>query len=123
MNIALLPVKEVRKEHYTREYLRFCTLVRDRYLYRIHAPGDGSDSPSIPWGISAGVSYVAVFMARQLHKQGCQWMWPLIAGAAAVHDMGNTAVRREEKRVPTPSIIRTFSAEREGLPQMEIHCR
>ena len=32
-NIALLPVKEIRKEHYTREYLRFCTLVRDRYLY------------------------------------------------------------------------------------------
>lgn len=32
-NIALLPVKEIRKEHYTREYLRFYTLVRERYLY------------------------------------------------------------------------------------------
>ena len=119
MNIALLPVKEVRKEHYTREYLRFCTLVRDRYLYEFMRLGT-EVTPFNTLGHIGGVSYVAVYMARQLHKRGVPVDVALIAGAAAVHDMGKYGCKKgEEKRVPYLHYYYTdVFCEREGLPQM-----
>lgn len=119
MNIALLPVKEVRKEHYTREYLRFCTLVRDRYLYEFMRLGT-EVTPFNTLGHIGGVSYVSVYMARQLHKQGVPVDVALIAGAAAVHDMGKYGCKKgEEKRVPYLHYYYTdVFCEREGLPQI-----
>lgn len=119
MNIALLPVKEVRKEHYTREYLRFCTLVRDRYLYEFMRLGT-EVTPYNTLGHIGGVAYVAVFMAQQLHKRGVPVDVALIAGAAAVHDMGKYGCKKgEEKRVPYLHYYYTdLFCEREGLPQI-----
>lgn len=118
-NITLLPVKEIRKEHYTREYLRFCTLVRNRYLYEFMRLGT-EVTPFNTLGHIGGVAYVAVFMARQLHERGVPVDVALIAGAAAIHDIGKYGCRKgEEKRVPYLHYYYTdLFCEREGLPQM-----
>ena len=99
-NIELLSAREIRQEHCTREYLRFRTLVRDLYLYEFMRLGT-EVTPYNTLGHIGGVAYVAVYMARQLHRRGVPVDVALIAGAAALHDMGKYGCKKdEEKRVP-----------------------
>ena len=118
-NFVLMSAREVRQEHYTREYLRLRTLVREMYLYEFMRLGT-EVTPFNALGHIGGVTYVATFMARQLHQQGVPVDVALIAGAAAVHDIGKYGCKKgEEKRVPYLHYYYTeLFCEREGLPQM-----
>jgi nicotinic acid mononucleotide adenylyltransferase len=118
-NFEMLPAKEIKKEHFTREYLRLRTLVRDDYIYEYMRLA-AEVTPFNALGHIGGVTYVATFMARQLHKRGVPVDVALIAGAAAVHDMGKYGVKKgEERRVPYLHYYYTdIFCEREGLPQM-----
>lgn len=118
-NIELLSAREIRQEHCTREYLRFRTLVRDLYLYEFMRLGT-EVTPYNTLGHIGGVAYVAVYMARQLHRRGVPVDVALIAGAAALHDMGKYGCKKdEEKRVPYLHYYYTdVFCEREGVPQM-----
>lgn len=118
-NLVLLPAGEVRKEQYTREYPRFRTLVRDRYLYEFMRLGT-EVTPFNTLGHIGGVTYVALFMARQLHRRQVPVDVALIAGAAALHDIGKYGCKKgEERRVPYLHYYYTdLFCEREGLPQM-----
>lgn len=118
-NIELLSAREIRQEHCTREYLRFRTLVRDLYLYEFMRLGT-EVTPYNTLGHIGGVAYVAVYMARQLHRRGVPVDVALIAGAAALHDMGKYGCKKdEEKRAPYLHYYYTdVFCEREGVPQM-----
>ena len=96
-NIELLSAREIRQEHCTREYLRFRTLVRDLYLYEFMRLGT-EVTPYNTLGHIGGVAYVAVYMARQLHRRGVPVDVALIAGAAALHDMGKYGCKKDEEK-------------------------
>jgi nicotinic acid mononucleotide adenylyltransferase len=119
ITISLLPVREIKKEHFTREYLRLRSLVRDKYLYEFMRLGT-EVTPFNTLGHIGGVTYVATFMARQLHQRSVPVDVALIAGAAAVHDIGKYGCKKgEEWRVPYLHYYYTdLFCEREGLLQI-----
>ncbi len=86
--------------HYTEEYDRFLRCFREQYVYELMRIG----KEIMPFDLLAhvaGVHYVAMHVARQLHQAGVPIDLRLISGAAACHDIGKYGCRDfEVRRIP-----------------------
>lgn len=98
--MELVPDCEIQENGFTEEYLRFHRLVQNKYLYEFMRIGVDI-TPYNTLGHISGVHYIAMFVARQLHKVGVPIDLGLISGAAAGHDIGKYGCKKsEEQRIP-----------------------
>lgn len=92
--------ENVGDSHYSEEYDRFLKCFREQYVYELMRIG----KEIMPFDLLAhvaGVHYVAMHVARQLHQAGVPIDLRLISGAAACHDIGKYGCRDSEvKRIP-----------------------
>ena len=100
VDFALLTDKEVSESGFTEEYLQLLKLSDAGYLYEFMRLGTEL-TPFNTLGHIAGVHYVAMTLAYQLHDFNVPVDLALVSGAAAGHDIGKYGCRKsEEKRVP-----------------------
>ena len=92
--------ENVGDSHYTEEYARFLSCFREQYVYELMRIG----REIMPFDLLAhvaGVHYVAMHVARQLHQAGVPIDLRLISGAAACHDIGKYGCKDSEvRRIP-----------------------
>ena len=99
-DIPLLSDKEILDNGFTREYLKMKDLAGDLYVYEFMRIG-AEITPFNTLGHISGVHYVAMYVAKQLHRSGIPVDLGLISAAAATHDIGKYGCRKhEERRVP-----------------------
>lgn len=92
--------ENVGDSHYTEEYSRFLRCFREQYVYELMRIG----KEIMPFDLLAhvaGVHYVAMHVAKQLHQAGVPIDLRIISGAAACHDIGKYGCRDSEvRRIP-----------------------
>ena len=99
-DMLILSDSEINENGYTREYLRMKRMIREHYIYEFMRIG-AEITPFNTLGHVSGVHYVAMYIARQLHRSGIPVDLGLVSAAAATHDIGKYGCRKhEERRVP-----------------------
>lgn len=99
-NMIFLSKKEAELFTAGEEYNKFTTFCRVNYIYEFMRVGRETTPYNILGHIS-GVHFVAMHIARQLHKAGVAIDLSLVSGAAAGHDIGKFGCKPEEaKRIP-----------------------
>ena len=99
-DMLLLSDTEIEENGFTREYLKMKKLNRELFVYEFMRIGS-EITPFNTLGHVAGVHYVAMYVAKQLHSSGVPVDLGLISAAAASHDIGKYGCRKhEERRVP-----------------------
>ena len=118
-DMLILSDSEIDENGFTREYLRMKRVIRDNYIYEFMRIGAEITSFNTLGHVS-GVHYVAMYIARQLHRSGVPVDLGLVSAAAATHDIGKYGCRkREERRVPYLHYYYTDRClERYGLMQI-----
>ena len=118
-DMLILSDSEIDENGFTREYLRMKRVIRDNYIYEFMRIGAEITSFNTLGHVS-GVHYVAMYIARQLHRSGVPVDLGLVSAAAATHDIGKYGCRKhEERRVPYLHYYYTDRClERYGLRQI-----
>ena len=99
-DMLILSDSEIYENGYTREYLRMKRMIREHYIYEFMRIG-AEITPFNTLGHVSGVHYVAMYIARQLHRSGIPVDLGLVSAVAATHDIGKYGCRKhEERRVP-----------------------
>ena len=119
LDFPLISEAEVQTNGFTPEYIRMRRLAHANYIYEFMRIGSET-TPFNTLGHIAGVHYVALYMARQLHDAGIPVDVALVSGAAASHDIGKYGCRKsEERRVPYLHYYYTdFCMTRNGMPEI-----
>lgn len=119
LDFPLISDAEVHSEGFTPEYIRMRRLAHANYIYEFMRIGSET-TPFNTLGHIAGVHYVAVYMAKQLHAAGVPVDVALVSGAAASHDIGKYGCRKsEERRVPYLHYYYTdYCMTRNGMPEI-----
>lgn len=100
VDFCLLDDDEMGSGEYGEEYMRLVDLIDSNYLYEFMRLGVDL-TPFNTLGHIAGVHYVAMHAARQLHALNVPVDLGLVSGAAAGHDIGKYGCKKsEEKRIP-----------------------
>ena len=86
-DMPLLSDSEILDNGFTREYLKMKELISELFVYEFMRIG-AEITPFNTLGHISGVHYVAMYVARQLHRSGIPVDLGLISAAAATHDIG-----------------------------------
>lgn len=118
-SLVFLSEKEAQGYDNSANYLRLLKVLKDRYLYafmRLHRLVTGFET----LGHISGVSYVSVYLAKQLLHTEVKIDPALVGGAAILHDIGKYGCRPEESgRVPYLHYYYTYEfAQRMNLGQI-----
>ena len=99
-DFAFLSPEEANTFQSGEEYLRLMDAAERYYIYEFMKIG-AETTPFNTLGHVAGVHYVAMHVARQLHARNLPVDLALISAAAASHDIGKYGCRKEEQsRIP-----------------------
>ena len=99
-NFSFATSAECSGSPYEEEYQRFLDCFEAQYIYELMRIGR-EVMPFDMLAHVAGVHYISMHIARQLHKVKIPVDLPLISGAAAGHDIGKYGCRENEvRRIP-----------------------
>ena len=118
-SLVFLDADKARGYENSAAYLRLLKVLKERYLYafmRLHRHVTGYET----LGHISGVSFVSVYLAKQLRRTSVRVDPALVSGAAILHDIGKYGCRPEESsRVPYLHYYYTYEfAQRMNLGQI-----